>query len=131
MLSPLLGGYDDFKELPYASTLCGACTDACPVKIPLHQLIHRHRQVIVENEGKAPISEKLLMKAFGLGASSPTLYKMATKMAAPAMSPFIKNKTISNGPGPLKAWTEARDFPAPSKDSFRDWMKHRPKGGGQ
>jgi len=128
VLSPLLGGYDDFKELPYASTLCGACTDACPVKIPLHQLIHRHRQVIVENEGKAPVSEKLLMKAFGLGASSPTLYKMATKMAAPAMAPFTNDHTITKGPGPLKAWTEARDFPAPNKNSFRNWMKHRTKG---
>ena len=35
ILSPLLGGYDDYKELPYASTLCGACTEVCPVKIPL------------------------------------------------------------------------------------------------
>lgn len=97
VLSPLLGGYDDFKELPYASTLCGACTDACPVKIPLHQLIHRHRQVIVENEGKAPVSEKLLMKAFGLGASSPTLYKMATKIAAPAMSPLRRTIPFQRG----------------------------------
>ncbi|MEK5333074.1 MULTISPECIES: LutB/LldF family L-lactate oxidation iron-sulfur protein [unclassified Lysinibacillus] len=131
VLSPLLGGYDDFKELPYASTLCGACTDACPVKIPLHQLIHRHRQVIVENEGKAPVSEKLLMKAFGLGASSPTLYKMATKMASPAMSPFTKDNKISNGPGPLKAWTEARDFPAPNKENFRSWFNNRTKGGSE
>ncbi len=69
------------------------------------------------------------MKAFGLGASSPTLYKMATKMASPAMSPFTKDHKISNGPGPLKAWTEARDFPAPNKDRFRDWFKHHEKGG--
>ncbi|MGG2110617.1 LutB/LldF family L-lactate oxidation iron-sulfur protein [Lysinibacillus pakistanensis] len=131
VLSPLLGGYDDYKELPYASTLCGACTDACPVKIPLHQLIHRHRQVIVENEGRAPVSEKLLMKAFGLGASSPTLYKMAAKMASPTMSPFTKDNKISNGPGPLKAWTETRDFPAPNKDNFRNWLKQRSKGGEQ
>ena len=68
-LSPLLGGYDDFKELPYASTLCGACTEVCPVKIPLHELLHKHREMIVEKEGKAPISESLLMKAFGFGAS--------------------------------------------------------------
>lgn len=131
VLSPLLGGYDDFKELPYASTLCGACTEACPVKIPLHQLIHRHRQVIVENEGRAPVSEKLLMKAFGLGASSPTLYKMAAKMASPTMSPFTKDNKISNGPGPLKAWTETRDFPAPNKNKFRNWLKQRSKGGEQ
>src|SRR4051794_30857785 len=121
VLSPLLGGYDDYKELPYASTLCGACTEACPVKIPLHQLLHKHRQVIVEKEGRAPISEKLLMKAFGFGAASPVLYKFGSKLAAPVMSPFAKDDKISKGPGPLKAWTASRDFPAPNKERFRDW----------
>lgn len=129
VLSPLLGGYDEYKELPYASTLCGACTDVCPVKIPLHQLLHKHRQVIVEQEGKAPISEKLVMKAFGLGAASPMLYKLGTKVAPAAMNPFTVGDKISKGPGPLKAWTEIRDFPAPNKERFRDWFKNREKGG--
>jgi len=128
VLSPLLGGYEDFKELPYASTLCGACTEVCPVKIPLHQLLHLHRQKIVEQEGKAPISERLIMKAFGLGASTSPLFNMATKVASPIMSPFVKDDKITSGPGPLKAWTEVRDFPAPNKESFRHWMKQRQKG---
>lgn len=128
VLSPLLGGYDDFKELPYASTLCGACSEVCPVKIPLHELLHKHRKKIVEIEGKAPISERLLMKSFGFGASTPTLFNLATKVASPIMSPFVKDGKISNGPGPLKAWTEERDFPAPNKESFRDWLKQRQKG---
>jgi L-lactate dehydrogenase complex protein LldF len=127
VLTPLLGGYDDFKELPYASTLCGACTDACPVKIPLHTLLHQHRQVIVEREGRAPISEKLAMKAFGLGASSNPLYAAGSKMANSVMKPFTKDETISKGPGPLKAWTEIRDFPAPNKERFRDWFKQHGK----
>lgn len=131
VLSPLLGGYDDYKELPYASTLCGACTEACPVKIPLHELLHKHRQVIVEKEGRSPVSEKLLMKAFGLGASSPVMYKIGSKMASPAMSPFTNGDKISKGPGPLKAWTETREFPAPNKERFRDWFKNRQKGGEQ
>jgi L-lactate dehydrogenase complex protein LldF len=129
VLSPLLGGYDEYKELPYASTLCGACTDVCPVKIPLHDLLHKHRQVVVEKEGKAPISEKLAMKAFGLGAASPSLYKLGSKLAPAAMNPFMTDGKISNGPGPLKAWTEIREFPAPSKERFRDWYKNREKGG--
>ncbi|MFP7492873.1 LutB/LldF family L-lactate oxidation iron-sulfur protein [Terribacillus saccharophilus] len=125
VLTPLLGGYDDFKELPYASTLCAACTDACPVKIPLHQLLHRHRQVIVEREGRAPVSEKMMMKAFGIGASSNPLYAAGSKMASTVMKPFTKDETISKGPGPLKAWTEIRDLPAPNKERFRDWFKER------
>jgi L-lactate dehydrogenase complex protein LldF len=131
VLSPLLGGYDDYKELPYASTLCGACTEACPVKIPLHELLHKHRQVIVEKEGRAPISEKMTMKAFGLGAASPSLYKWGSKLAPAAMNPFTAGDKITKGPGPLKAWTEIRDFPAPNKERFRDWFKNRPKGGGE
>ncbi|MBD1380352.1 LutB/LldF family L-lactate oxidation iron-sulfur protein [Metabacillus arenae] len=125
VLSPLLGGYDDFKELPYASTLCAACTEACPVKIPLHELLHKHRQVIVEKEGRAPISEKLAMKAFGLGAASSSLYNLGSKFASSAMNPFTQNEKISKGPGPLKAWTQSRDFPAPAKQRFRDWYKKR------
>lgn len=127
ILSPLLGGYDDYKELPYASTLCGACTEVCPVKIPLHELLHKHRQVIVEREGQAPISEKLAMKAFGLGAASPALYKMGSKLAPAAMKPFTVGDKMTKGVGPLKAWTEIREFPAPSKERFRDWYKARPK----
>lgn len=129
VLSPLLGGYDDFKELPYASTLCGACTEACPVKIPLHELLHKHREVIVEKEGRAPISEKLAMKAFGLGATSSMLYKFSSKMAPSMMNPFTQNQAISKGPGPLKAWTDIREFPAPEKERFRDWFNARDKGG--
>lgn len=129
VLSPLLGGYDDFKELPYASTLCAACTDACPVKIPLHDLLRKHREVIVEKEKMAPFSEKMAMKAFGIGAASPMLYKFGSKMVPSAMSPFKTGDSISKGPGPLKNWTESREFPAPGKESFRDWFKHREKGG--
>ncbi|MEH7527126.1 iron-sulfur cluster-binding protein [Priestia megaterium] len=125
VLSPLLGGYEDYKELPYASTLCAACTDACPVKIPLHELLHKHRQQIVEKEGKAPISEKLAMKAFGLGAASSSLYTVGAKVAPAALTPFMSGSSISKGPGPLKAWTESREFPAPTKERLRDWFDKR------
>ncbi len=129
VLTPLLGGYDDYKELPYASTLCAACTDACPVKIPLHELLHKHRQVIVERDGRAPIGEKMAMKAFGMGAGSPMLYKLGSKIAPMAMGPFSTGDTIKDGPDILKAWTANRDFPAPSKNRFRDWFNSQHKGG--
>ncbi|MGE6258418.1 LutB/LldF family L-lactate oxidation iron-sulfur protein [Heyndrickxia sporothermodurans] len=129
VLTPLLGGYEEYKELPYASSLCGACTEACPVKIPLHELLHKHRQVIVEREGKAPVSEKLMMKAFGLGAASSGLYGFGSKIASAAVKPFVKDNRITKGPGPLKAWTEIRDFHAPNKERFRDWFNDHKEGG--
>ncbi|MBZ5215788.1 iron-sulfur cluster-binding protein [Bacillus paralicheniformis] len=131
VLSPLLGGYDDYKELPYASSLCASCSEACPVKIPLHELLLKHRQRIVEKEGRAPISEKLAMKAFGLGTSAPSLYKMGSKLAPAAMKPFNEDGKITKGPGPLKQWTQIRDFPAPNKSRFRDWFEDRRKEKGE
>lgn len=128
VLSPLLGGYDDYKELPYASTLCGACTEACPVKIPLHELLHKHRQIIVEEEKRVTLSERLVMKAFGMGASSPFLYKTGSKIAATALKPFSEEETLKKRMGPLKPWTDIRDFPAPKRTRFRDWFKEFEKG---
>src|SRR5699024_5454090 len=75
VLSPLLDGYEKHKELPYASSLCGACTEVCPVKIPLHEQLIRHRQIIVEEEGMGTFSEQLAMKGFAKWGSSPAAYK--------------------------------------------------------
>ncbi|ARK29233.1 LutB/LldF family L-lactate oxidation iron-sulfur protein [Halalkalibacter krulwichiae] len=129
VLSPLLGGYDEYKELPYASSLCAACTDACPVKIPLHELLVKHRRNMVEEQGKAAFGEKLAMKGFALAASSPKLYNVGTKVAPQVMGPLVKDGKISKGPGPVKPWTDIRDFPEPSKESFRKWFNNRDKGG--
>ena len=131
VLTPLLAGYDDFKELPYASSLCGACTDACPVKIPLHELLLKHRQVIVEKEGRAPVSEGLMMKGFSVGASNSTLFNVGTKIAAAVMKPLSKDQMISKGVGPLKDWTDIRDFPIVEREKLRDWFDKREKKGGK
>ncbi len=128
VLSPLLGGYDDYKELPYASSLCSACTEACPVKIPLHDLLVKHRRNIVEEQGKGRFGEKLAMKGFALAASSPKLYSIGSKAAPKMMGTLASEGKIKKGPGPIKPWTDIRDFPEPSKESFRDWFKKRKKG---
>lgn len=126
VLSPLLGGYDDFKDLPYASSLCGACSQACPVKIPLHQLIHKQRQVLVEELDEVPIQEEVLYKTFGLGGASNVLYTTSTKMISSLMKTFIKDKKyIYKGFGPIKEWTSNRDFPIPKSERFRDWFENR------
>lgn len=127
VLTPLLDGYENHQELPYASSLCGACTEVCPVKIPLHEQLIRHRQIIVEEQHETPFMEKAAMKGFAQWASTPTAYKMSAAMARTALKPWTKNETITNGPGPLKGWTDTRDFPAPSKESFRSWYHKRKK----
>lgn len=50
VLTPLFKGYDVAGDLPYASTLCGACTENCPVAIPLHELLMEHRHIMADIE---------------------------------------------------------------------------------
>ncbi|GEN31333.1 L-lactate dehydrogenase complex protein LldF [Cerasibacillus quisquiliarum] len=127
VLSPLLDGYESHQELPYASTLCGACTEVCPVKIPLHELLILHRKKMVEEEKMSPKLEQLAMKGYAKWASNAAAYKMGAALARPALKPWIRQETIKKGPGPLKEWTVNRDFPAPAKETFRAWFKKRNK----
>jgi L-lactate dehydrogenase complex protein LldF len=133
VLSPLL--QQDMKEageLAYASSLCGACYEACPVKIPLHDmLVHlRHRKVKMK---LTPMLERMAFKSFQLGFGNVTVYKIATKTAYYLQKPFVRNGSIQKGPGPLAGWTQSRFFPMKPKRSFRDkWeelQKELKKGG--
>ncbi|MFD1037359.1 LutB/LldF family L-lactate oxidation iron-sulfur protein [Virgibacillus byunsanensis] len=127
VLSPILGGYEEYGELPFASSLCAACTEACPVKIPLHEQLIKHRENYV-NQSMAKTSEKVAMKAFGIGASTPSLFQIAVKGAPTFLKPFVKDGKVTKGPGPMKPWTAIREFPAPGKDNFRSWFKKHQKG---
>ena len=128
VLSPILGGYKEYGELPYASSLCAACTDACPVKIPLHKLLIRHRENYVE-QGYTQKRERLAMTTFGIGAGTPLLFKIATKGFPLLAKPFVHGDSISKGVGPMKLWTKIRDLPAPENESFREWFMENRKNG--
>lgn len=127
VLTPLLNGYDNHKELPYASTLCAACTDACPVKIPLHELLIEHRRILVEVERKTSFKGKLAMKGLEAATSSPSIYQIGRKLA-----PYVINKYHKGGKrlDPLNAWTRIRDLPRNRGESFREWFYNRDKEGG-
>lgn len=130
VLTPILHGFEGWEELPYASSLCGACTEACPVKIPLHDMLIqlRHEEV---NEKRSPWRERLAFQAFGMVMSRPKLYSSAVKLSRLALKPFTsKENKIEKGPGPLKEWTKARNLPAPAKESFREWWQREGKNGG-
>jgi L-lactate dehydrogenase complex protein LldF len=67
------------------------------------------------------------MKAFGVGASKPALYGVGAKVASKVVRPLLKDDVIHKGPGPMKPWTDVRDFPAPNKETFRDWFSDHEK----
>lgn len=116
VLDPGLLGLPEAKSLPFASSLCGACGDVCPVKIPLPQMLVTQRTRAV-SAGLMPTVETLGIKAFKNLMKNPALYKLSSKMGR-----FVKwGKTMPNfGIAPLSSWQATRDFPAPNQKSFRD-----------
>lgn len=126
VISPLLGGYEDFKELPYACSLCTACNSVCPVKIPLAQLILKHREHIAQN-GMTPAVERLSIFGFNFANSHPTVWKVGVNVGAKVASKFIKNGKAPIQMGALAEWTKARDLPSAEGQSFRDWFSKREK----
>ncbi len=126
VLTPLLVGYEKARDLPYASTLCGACTDHCPVKIPLHELLLQHRKNIADRDGLGSTMEKTLFGMAAVGLSRPSLYNMGTKAAASVMKLMAgKDDMIkkSRHMPLLKNWVQCRHMPLMKKEKFRDWFK--------
>jgi len=112
-----------YADLPFASTLCGSCTNVCPVKIDIHDQLYKWRQVIVKN-GYAPETKKVAMKVMSWTLASPTAYHTAGKAARLLLkyAPF----TVNNK---LNLWYKHRDMPAPPEQSFGEWYKaNRNKG---
>ncbi|TKY83986.1 LutB/LldF family L-lactate oxidation iron-sulfur protein [Pectobacterium polonicum] len=128
VISPLLGGYQDFKELPYACSLCTACDTVCPVRIPLSSLILKHRRVMAES-GITPKAEQRVTKLFSYVNSHPRLWKVGMIAGAHAAGWFIKNGKTPIEIGAIGEWTEARDLPDADGESFRSWFKkHQARG---
>ncbi|SON53013.1 LutB/LldF family L-lactate oxidation iron-sulfur protein [Vibrio tapetis] len=124
VLSPLLGGYDDFKDLPYACSLCKACHDVCPVKIPLSDLLLKHRQKMAEQK-LTPISERAVAGAFNFTNARPILWDTTVKIGARMAGYIIKDGKLPVNVGAISEWTQARDLPEPDGESFRSWFKNR------
>lgn len=79
VLVPLLAGLDAASDLPHASSLCGACSEACPVKIPLHELLLELRRDLVE-ERAAPLRERLAFTLWSYAWSSVGGYRLSTRL---------------------------------------------------
>jgi L-lactate dehydrogenase complex protein LldF len=107
----------EFADLPFASTLCGSCSNVCPVKINIHEQLYKWRQVIVK-EGFADPKKAMAMKAMEFTLSNPGVYKTAGKAGRWFMKhlPFTVNNNIN-------AWYKQRDMPEVPKESFGEWYK--------
>ena len=123
ILSPQLTGVEQNLSLPFASSLCGACFDACPVAIDIPSMLVHLRGRVNEAKGRTP--ESTAMAALSWTMRSPRRWTWALRAARLGRVLGRRRGSIRRLPPPLSAWTAARDAPRPPRQSFRDWWGRR------
>jgi L-lactate dehydrogenase complex protein LldF len=118
ILTPQLKGLDEASTLPWASTLCGACYEVCPVKIDIPSVLVHLRGRVVREEGPRIDPEKVAMRIMGGVFASRRRYENAQRLARYGRGPVAKLHGLS-------AWTLTRDLPEVPVQSFRDWWRAR------
>jgi L-lactate dehydrogenase complex protein LldF len=128
ILTPQLQEMHYAQSLPYASSLCGACYEVCPVKIDIPEVLIHLRNKVVKQKGLS--AEALAMRTMGLIFRSERRFRAAQKLGRAAESPLAgKDGWIGWLPGQLGGWTQARDLQEMPKETFRDWWEKRGKNG--
>jgi L-lactate dehydrogenase complex protein LldF len=127
ILTPQLVGVKQAKTLPYASTLCGACYEVCPVKINIPEVLLHLRGEVTQQV--SPVnSEALAMRELARIFVNPERYERAQRLARRGQRFFVHGGVIDHLPGMFSGWTTARDLSPVPKQSFRDWWRTRQKG---
>jgi len=131
IITPQLMGIDKAPELPFASSLCGACHDVCPVKIDFPKVLLTLRERIVKSrklhiKNTKDIIEKLGIKFWRFTVAHESIYKITNKLSYYLQTPWKQsNGRLRSLPYPFSRWTDQRDFPALAKRTFRDRWKER------
>jgi L-lactate dehydrogenase complex protein LldF len=133
IVSPVLTGLKDASNLPSASSLCGACHDACPVKINIPRMLLELRYKTAEGsddraERTSSASERGIWKAWRIGMMGRKRFDIGARIAGLALRPLSKNGWLKKAPPPISGWTSSRDFPAISASSLRSKLSRRGRG---
>jgi L-lactate dehydrogenase complex protein LldF len=129
ILTPQLQEMEHAQSLPYASSLCGACYEVCPVKINIPEvLIHLRNKVVVQN-GEMNV-EAFAMKVMGMIFLSERRFRAAQRLGRMAETPLVRKDGQGVGwigwlPGILGGWTQVRDLQEMPKETFRNWWERR------
>jgi L-lactate dehydrogenase complex protein LldF len=121
VITPHLRGLQEWKHLSYASSLCGACTETCPVKINLHHHLLQNRRNA--SAAKPSFAEKLAFRAFALVVNQPALWRLAKTLGRllQPLHPLVKGSVLD----PARAWTRTRDLPPIARQTFKEYWKQR------
>ena len=124
IISPQLQGLSKAAELPFASSLCGACRDACPVAINIPDLLLALRSKIRKQDGRKA-GEEAAMRGFAAAGRRPWLFQASGKLARLAARLSRNGKWSWLLLGALRDWTRYRDLPASPRRSFRDEWRNQ------
>jgi L-lactate dehydrogenase complex protein LldF len=127
VLSPQLTGVEDNASLPFASSLCGACFDACPVRIDIPNLLVNLRAQHVEayaSEHRLPSPEAVAMHSAAWAMAKPGRFRVAERASGLGRLLGRKGK-ISRLPPPMSGWSASRDAPTPPRQTFRQWWRDK------
>jgi L-lactate dehydrogenase complex protein LldF len=128
VVSSVLVGLDKAKDLPHASSLCGACQDVCPLKINIPHMLLTLRSRLVEGPDpqtrKASLSERLLAQGYLRLMSSPRLLGLTRAVGLQVQRPLVRGGMMRNFPvPPFSRWTRSRDLRPLASKSFRQVWK--------
>nr|WP_280217694.1 lactate utilization protein B [Nocardia neocaledoniensis] len=124
VLTPQLTGIAENPSLPYASTLCGACFDACPVRIDIPAMLVHLRAEATAVKGR-PTVESAGMSAAAWFMRSPHRFAAVTRLLRGGRLLRNRRGVIGQLPPPMSAWTGSRDLPLPPRQTFRNWWSNR------
>ncbi len=127
ILTPAFAGLEKSKDLPFASTLCGACREICPVRIDIPRMLLKLRSEWSEGDSaKAAggrLTERIAIKVWAFVMRRRSLYNLAFRAAAFFQGPMLEDGKLKHLPLASGGWTENRDFPALARKSFREMWR--------
>jgi L-lactate dehydrogenase complex protein LldF len=121
ILVPQLLGIENAASLPFASSLCGACYEVCPVKIDIPKVLLHLRAKAVD--AKASTTERTSMHTVAWLFGGPRRLAAAQRLGRAGQRPFVRGGSIRRLPGPLAKWTGTRDLKPVAAESFRSWWR--------
>ncbi|MFP5262080.1 MAG: LutB/LldF family L-lactate oxidation iron-sulfur protein [Blastocatellia bacterium] len=128
IITPQLVGLGRAIDLPFASSLCGACREICPVKINIPRILLSLRSDWArrasdgrkgDRRGAPSLIERLAFKAWAFAMRHKTVYNLVFRLPALFQGPLLKDGKLDRLPFIFSAWTENRDFPPLAAKSFR------------
>ncbi len=122
IVTPGLMGMDPWWDLPYASTLCGACEEVCPVGIQIPKMLLKLREQAA-GEGRLPGWLTRGMARYARTTVDPSRWSRAKRWTSRLTALVSSRGWIRRLPGPGRGWTESRDLRQPPRESFNEWWR--------